>query len=221
MEEQEITQTTVETPAPAEPDWKAEYEKVKPIVERAESLEKQYKGLQRQLDKARSENVSKADIAELEDRLAAALDALSQPDDDDEPKRKPRPSEIVRAARPKQEPKPDNPVFAYKLQVAEELIGTLGLSVSEQEKFAEQHPDIDDAIKELRKRNDTRIAKAAADEALQTFRQQQKATGATKGDGAPSAASMDWYDLRRKYNDNPNDPRIAKEWEAIRNSRPK
>lgn len=188
MENTEITQATVETPAPAEPDWKAEYEKVKPIVERAESLEKQYKGLQRQLDKARTENVSKADLSALEDRIASALDALSQPEDDDEPKRKPRPSEIVKAARPKEEPKPDNPVFAYKLQVAEELIGTLGLSVSEQEKFAEQHPDIDDAIKELKKRNDARVAKLAADEALQTFRQQQKASGATKGDAGPSAA---------------------------------
>lgn len=201
-----------------EPDWKAEYEKVKPIVERAESLEKQYKSLQRELNKARTEHVSKADIAALEERLAAALDAMS-PDEDDEPKRKLRPSEVLRAARPKEEPKPEYaPEFAAKLQQAERLMKRLGYSDAQQDQIVHEYPDIDDALEELEKRRDAQIQKAAEESALQTFRQGQKASGATKGDGVPSASSLNDEELRRKFIENPDDPKISRDWLAIRDS---
>uniref|UniRef100_A0A6M3JYP9 Uncharacterized protein n=1 Tax=viral metagenome TaxID=1070528 RepID=A0A6M3JYP9_9ZZZZ len=170
-----------------ETDWKAKYEEIAPKADKYDKLEPQYKGLQRELNKARTEHVSKADIAALEDRIAAALDAMSQSEDDDIPKRKPRPSEVVKAARP-QETRPDIPPdISADAKRALRLMDRLNLSEAEKERMKNDY-EPSDAVDKLEKDLETKITKDATEAALQNFRQAQKATGATKGDGLPSAS---------------------------------
>jgi len=193
MEDPEANTVAVE---PQEPDWKAEYEKAKPILERHESLEKQYKNLQRELNKARTEHVLKSDIASLEDRLAKALDAMS-PADDDEPPRKQRPSEILRRpAETKPETPPDQVVDAKR---ALKLMDRLGLSDADKARIQDEYEPAD-AVEKLEKDLEAKIRKEAAEEAINKLREEHKASGATKGDGGPSASADDDASFLERFN---------------------
>jgi len=77
------------------------------------------------------------------------------------------------------------------------------------------------AVQILEERWESEIAKRALEKERVDIARKQKESGVTKGDGGPSASTLDWYALRRRFNDNPNDPKISAEWMAVRNSRPK
>ena len=221
MEEQELTQEVLETPVEPqeEVDWKARYEEVATKAERAESLERQYKNLQRQLEKSRAENVTRSDLTALREQMAAALDAMRENDEYDEPKRKPRPSDFFKEA-PK-EPAQPSPDIQAKARQADKLMRRLGLSDNEQVRFADEYPDIDEAIDELDRRYEAKLKKDAAEEALLTLRKQQKMSGATKGDGTPSAATTDWHAIRDRFIKDPTNPENYNAWQRVKDNKPK
>ncbi len=186
-----ITQTAETPTPPAPPDWRAEH---KDDIAREYVPVSQYKGIQRELNKAR-QAAPKIDLTELEDRilerLAPALDSLRE-SDEEEPKRKPAPSEILKQQREARKPAPQpamDPVDARKMAVCVDIMEELGIKPgsAEFEKLDKECPDVDDLLPVLK----TRLKEAHAKDALEALKveaaKKQKESGVTKGDGGPSA----------------------------------
>jgi len=198
METQELTPQ-------AEPqiDWKAEAEKAK---QETENLRSQYKGIQRELNKARQNYVSRDDLTALEDRLAAALETLRDRDEEEveRPKRQ-TPTEIIRAQREtKKEPQVD-PTFAAAARQVTDLLTKMGVKQGSKEWEDTLMGDDGDykdpfvVLEELQQKQIAQKAKELFEAKELEVAKKAKESGATKPDGVPSAAAPDDDEFIRDY----------------------
>lgn len=178
-------------------EWDALQKKLRSFestVSKNKSRERELEEI-KQVLRDRDEN-NKKRFRENELKLARLTDERRGIETDDEPeselqKTKRRHEEEDATAKTAQEAKKPDPEFLAKDRQAQRLMKKLGYSESEQERFVTEYPDLDEGLEELDKRYDKKVQKDAEEKAIQAARQSQKASGATKGDGQPSAAGLD------------------------------
>jgi len=209
----------------------------------------QYVGLQkklsqrdRELQEARAGQVTLEHLKARDKRLFEALELVLPEDDEIEERPVSRRERLrqLRDAEPashtEQTPELDpNEVKAWSK--CEDVLEDLDIPVKSQRfetivrKKAEElgyEPEPSELLPILRQMKKEADKKAALEELRLEQAKKDKESGATGGDTGPSAASLDLEELRRQYNLNPNDPKIAKEWEerrdefyAMRRKKPK
>ena len=189
-----------ETPVPAEPeDWRTKY---KDDLAKEYVPVSQYKGIQRELNKARQ--APKFDVTEIEERivsrLAPVFDHLATRDsEDEEPKRRPLPSEMLkRAEQPKKAPDVD-PAFELAARQVASIAKGMGIEYGTQawndlihdSDGEERKPE--EVLIDLNQRIIAQKVKEGLEAAKVEAAQKAKASGATRPDGAPSASSSRAY----------------------------
>jgi len=231
-EEKELTQEGEPTEAAEtveEPDYKQLYEEAKAEAERLRNLESQNKGLQRELHRVRQNFIRKEDLTAHEDRLVRALDVALQQRlrdsdeyEEEKPKRPPSLTELIREAREAEAKtaKPQEPEYPPDVVLA----GQVALDICQENGWNETSPQYRkalelgpvDGLKYLYKEA-TKVAAEKAKEQAQLERKKAiKEGGGTASATGPSAAGLDLEELRRRYNADPYDPKIAREWESRR-----
>jgi len=202
-EQKEATPVTEETqPAPVETIPLTDYKK----------LEESYKGIQRKLTakdreilELRNKAVTPDHLKALEDKFFSALEVMA-PEDEEEPpvSRRERLRQLreVKPAPQPQEQKVAPEVQALALQGVR-LLKKLGISEGTTD-YQEVIDDFDNDPKGVIEKLEAKWEKTVAQRALETDRletaQKQKASGVTKGDGGPSAASLDNEAFARDFN---------------------
>jgi len=193
-EQKEATPVTGETqPAPVETIPLTDYKK----------LEESYKGIQRKLTakdreilELRNKAVTPDHLKALEDKFFSALEVMA-PEDEEEPpvSRRERLRQLreVKPAPQPQEQKVAPEVQALALQGVR-LLKKLGIAEDSAE-YREVIESFDTDPQGTIEKLDTKWEKTVAQRALETERleaaQKQKASGVTKGDGAPSAGQKE------------------------------
>lgn len=203
MDEPKVITPPAETPTE---DWKAKYEAIAPKAQRLDELEPQYKKLQTELNKQRERFITRDDFTAFEDRIAKALDATRDSDEEEEPKRKPKPSEVIRLAR-EAAPKPKEP------EVAPEVVAfaTVASRICKENGWDENSPQYRtanskepvDGLTYLYQEAAKSAATKAAEAAELKHKQAIKDAGGTSLAGGPSAASLDFAALRQKFIQDP------------------
>ena len=226
MDGQEITAQPETQTTPTE-DWKTKY---KDEIAKEYVPVSQYKGIQRELNKARQS--PKFDVTEIAREVAKAitpgLDAVYRRDSDyeDEPKRKPLPSELVMqqftTTETKKEPQVD-PMFQAAAKQVTDLLQKQGIKQGSKEWediLTGEDGDYKDpfvVLEELQQKEIARKAKELFEAEKLEIARKAKESGATKPDGAPSAPSNDLAELRRRFLADPDNDKVAREWFAHRN----
>ncbi len=196
MDGQEITAQPETQTTPTE-DWRAKY---KDEIAKEYVPVSQYKGIQRELNKARQS--PKFDVTEIAREVAKVitpgLDAVYKRDSDyeDEPKRKPLPSELVMqqftTTETKKEPQVD-PMFQAAAKQVTDLLQKQGVKQGSKEWediLTGEDGDYKDpfvVLEELQQKEIARKAKELYEAEKLEVARKAKESGATKGDGAPSA----------------------------------
>jgi len=217
----ELTQTSAapQTP-PTPPDYKALYEEAALKAKRLDELEPQYKNLQRDLNKARQAQpayVTRDDLTASEDRIAQMLEAVRGSDEDDEekPKRKPTPSEILKQHREATKPATfDTSKLDEMVQVKtfEALLDLKGIEASDPavmealEYAKANNLSVGKTVQRIEKSVEKRAKEAEVKEAAtrEALKQQiAKEQGWTGKDGGPNASADDvtLEDIRKHAND--------------------
>lgn len=224
-EEQVLTPTEEEPQEEPIEDWRAKYESE---AERRSSLEDQYKNLQRQLNKARQSSVTRDDLTALEDRLAAALEAVRESDEyeEEKPKKRLSPSEIIKQQREMAPKEADDPRETMAAEMVFDILqNKFGLKkgTPEFEAEAEKLYDYDpsEALKVVEAKWEAELKRRAIEEARLESARKAKESGATKPDGGPSASSDNWFAIRDRYINNPDDPKNYSDWIKVKDHRPK
>jgi len=208
MDGQEITAQPETQTTPTE-DWRAKY---KDEIAKEYVPVSQYKGIQRELNKARQS--PKFDVTEIAREVAKVitpgLDAVYKRDSDyeDEPKRKPLPSELVMqqftTTETKKEPQVD-PMFQAAAKQVTDLLQKQGIKQGSKEWediLTGDDGDYKDpfvVLKELQQKEIARKAKELYEADKLEIARKAKESGATKPDGVPSAASDDDDAFMRRY----------------------
>lgn len=224
MDEQEITAQQETQTTPTE-DWRAKY---KDEIAKEYVPVSQYKGIQRELNKARQS--PKFDVTEIAREVAKAitpgLDAVYRRDSDyeDEPKRKPLPSELVMQQFTTTETKPQvDPMFQAAAKQVTDLLQKQGIKQGSKEWediLTGEDGDYKDpfvVLEELQQKEIARKAKELYEAEKLEIAKKAKESGATKPDGAPSAPSNDLAELRRRFLADPDNDKVAREWFSHRN----
>jgi len=195
-EQKEATPVTEETqPAPVETIPLTDYKK----------LEESYKGIQRKLTakdreilELRNKAVTPDHLKALEDKFFSALEVMAPEDEEEHPVSRRERLRQLREVKPAPTPQPQEQKVAPEVQALAlqgvRLLKKLGISEGTTD-YQEVIDDFDNDPKGVIEKLEAKWEKTVAQRALETDRletaQKQKASGVTKGDGAPSAGQKE------------------------------